>query len=353
MMRGVLLLALLVGCASAPRNPVLDKYPPGVMGHTSVAYYDIHGRTRAELSAEMRRLGPKVDGTSYVGETRSPMRWSWRTESHGGTCTIRNLVVSMNAQVLLPRWTPPADTEPGLAAEWSRFMAALETHESGHKDITARAASAIADQLRGLSAPCTMINDRANDIARVIADRAEEEQKRYDAETRHGLTQGTAFGAPARFMLALDPSAPLTLLARPRVGTVRGSLAAPIDAVWAAVPIAYATVGLTINAADSLQHAAGDSLHVRGRAGGLVVSDVISCGAAQSGWQIDSVDVAVFVTSRLEPGDASSMGTAVTNTVQAVAHPEHDKPVVCRSRGVLERRIFEVLRSGLAPRQGP
>src|SRR3954468_17492205 len=138
---------LVAGCASAPRNPVLDKYPPGVLGRTTVTYYDIHGRTLAELSADMHRLGPKVAGTSYVGETRLPMRWSWRTESGAGsTCTVRNLVVSVNAQNLLPPWTLPVDPEPGLAAEWKRFIAALEAHEAGHKDITARAGSAIADQ---------------------------------------------------------------------------------------------------------------------------------------------------------------------------------------------------------------
>jgi len=59
------------------------------------------------------------------------------------------VTVSVNAQILLPRWTPPTDTEPGLAAEWTRFIAALETHEAGHKDISAKAGRDIADQVRG------------------------------------------------------------------------------------------------------------------------------------------------------------------------------------------------------------
>jgi Predicted secreted Zn-dependent protease len=346
-MRGLLLLSLLAGCASTPRNPVLDRYPPGVLGRTTVTYYDIQGRTLAELSAEMRRLGPKVDGTSYVGETRSPMRWSWRTESTAGsTCTIRNIVVSVNAQILLPRWTPPAGVDSALVTEWRRFIAALETHEAGHKDITARAGSTIEEQLRGLSGSCTMISARATDIARVIADQEAGEQRRYDAETRHGLTQGTTFGTSLGVASTLDPSVPLTLLARSRIGTVRGSLAAPVERVWAAIPAAYAAAGLTINATDSSQHAAGDSLHARGQVGTLAVSDVVDCGAGQSAWQADSVDVAFFATSRLGPGEPS--GTMVTTTVQAVAHPDHDKPVVCRSRGVLERLLFAAIRLQLA-----
>jgi predicted secreted Zn-dependent protease len=186
----------LAACASAPRNPVLDRYPAGVEGRTDVSYYDVHGRTYAELHADMRRLGPKIDGGSFVGETRSPMTWSWRTESiAAGSCTLRDVRVSVNAQVLLPRWTPPADVDSSLVTEWNRFIAALETHEAGHKDISARAGRDIKDQLRALSGLCSQVSMRANDIARQIIDRASAEQKRYDAETRHGLTQGTGFGS--------------------------------------------------------------------------------------------------------------------------------------------------------------
>ena len=193
--RWIVVAALLAACASAPRNPVLDKYPAGISGRTTILYYDVHGRTFAELRADMRRLGPKVDGTSFVGETRSPMRWTWRTESTGSaSCSIRDVTVFVNAQITLPRWTPPPDTEPGLATEWKRFLTALEIHESGHKDISAKAGREIVERLRGLSGLCSTLGTRANDLARVIVDRASVEQKTYDATTRHGLTQGTSFG---------------------------------------------------------------------------------------------------------------------------------------------------------------
>lgn len=186
-------------CATTPRNPVLDSYPAGVEGRTSVIYYDVSGRTYAELHADMRRLGPKTYGNSYVGETRSPMSWSWRTESTtGGSCTLRDVRVRVNAEILLPRWTPPADADSSVVTEWKRFIAALETHEAGHKDISGRAGRDLKDQLRALTGPCSQVSMRANDIARRIIDDAAQAQKRYDAETRHGLTQGTGFGpAPA------------------------------------------------------------------------------------------------------------------------------------------------------------
>jgi len=330
---------LLAACASAKRNPVLDKYPPGVSGHTSVFYYDVHGRTVAELHADIRRLGPKIDGNSFVGETRSPMRWSWRLESTGGGgCSIREVSVVMNAQITLPRWTPPADTQPGLVAEWNRFLTALEVHEAGHKDISAKAGKAIIDRVRGMSAPCPMISSRASELARAIVNRAHEEQRLYDVTTRHGLTQGTAFGAQRYFVTVPDS---LTLLAGPRIGTVRGVLPGTLDRVWVTLPTAYMAANLSIKVVDTTAHAVGDSMTVRGTIAAMPMSEVVDCGAPPLGRHADSVDVSIFVTSRLDAGEAS--GSMVTNTVQAVARPAGAAPIACRSRGVLERRLFELL----------
>lgn len=344
-MRSLVATAALLStaCATAKRNEVLDKYPPGISGRTSVYYYDVHGRTVAELRADMRKLGPKLDGTSFVGETRSPMRWTWKTESMGGnSCTIREVSVSVNAQITLPRWTPPADTEPGLLTEWNRFLTALETHEAGHKDISAKAATAIIARLRGLSAPCSMVGTRANDLAQDIVSRASVEQLAYDATTRHGITQGTAFGAGNYVANATDP---LTLLASPRVGTVRGPLPATLERVWAMLPAAFAANNLTINAVDSAAHAVGDSMVVRGTIGTAAATEIIDCGTPPAGRNADSVDVSLFVTVRLEASDSS--GTTVTSTVQAVARPSGRPPSLCRSRGVLERRLLAALRSRL------
>ena len=351
-MRRVVATAALLSaaaCASAKRNPVLDKYPAGISGQTSVFYYDVHGRTAAELRADMRKLGPKIDGSTFVGETRSPMRWTWRTESTGaGSCAIRDVSVFVNAQITLPRWTPPTDAEPSLVTEWNRFLSALETHEAGHKDISAKAGKAIIDRLRGLSAVCSMLGTRANDVARDIVNRASEEQRAYDAITRHGLTQGTAFGQGRYLANATDP---LVLLVSPRVGTVRGALPVTLDRAWGMLPAAFAANDLTINAVDSAARAVGDSMVVRGTIGRGAASDIIDCGTPVTGLNADSVDVSLFVTARLEANDSSA--STVTSTVQAVARPPRAAPLLCRSRGVLERRLLEALLRGLIGSTSP
>ena len=228
------LILALAACATTKRNPVLDKYPVGVNGRTTVFYYDVHGSTVAELRADMRRLGPKVEGTSFVGETRSPMRWTWRTESvRGSSCVVRDVMVVVNAQITLPRWVPPAGADSTVIKEWNRFLTALEVHEAGHKDISAKAGKMIIDRLRNISAPCALLSNRANDIARDIVTKQMDEQRTYDATTRHGLTQGTAFGMGPYLVSATDA---LTLMPSARIGTVRGALRVPIERAWAELP---------------------------------------------------------------------------------------------------------------------
>ena len=337
-------------CSSAPRNPVLDKYPPGVNGRTTVFYYDITGRTFDELRTDMRRRGPKIDGTSFVGEARSPMRWSWRTESAGGSsCTIREVTVSVNAQITLPRWKPTADAEPGLETEWKRFITALEEHEAGHKDISAKAGREITNRIRGLSGLCNQLGTRANDIARTIVARATEEQKLYDATTRHGLTQGTAFGmGRGRNLGALGRSDSLLLVVGPRIGTVRAVLPAPLERAWTELPAAYRSIDLSIDAIDSTAKVVGDSMTVRGKIGTIPVSEMLDCVGLPASVAVDSIEVALFVTSRLEGGQAGD-ATSVTNTVQAIARPPGVAPLACRSRSVMERRLLEALRLRVGP----
>jgi hypothetical protein len=77
----------------------------------------------------------------------------------------------------------------------------------------------------------------------------------------------------------------------------------------------------------------------------VAATEFIDCGTPPIGRNADSVDVSLFVTSRLEASD--SAGSTITSTVQAVARPSGAPPILCRSRGVLERRLFETLRSRL------
>ena len=338
-------LALFTCACSAarPRDSVLDTYPHDVIGHTDVAYYDVHGRTVAELYADMRRQGPKVADTGFVAETRSPMRWTWRTQVEGSSsCSFHDVRVYVNAQIVLPRWTPPADTEPGVFAEWNRFIAALETHEAGHKDISAKAGSEIVQKVSALSGLCSMIGQRASDIARGIVDRANEQQRAYDAETRHGLTQGTSFGMRRATASPVDASGAFifpkngaTLV--PRQGATLASLAISVDSAFRAIPAAFVAAGLTVTASDSTSRTVAYVGAVRDRIGDSPLSAYFDCMGAPSGEM--SLAAAAQAISDL------SGGTRVIVVTYASVRGAAGATTVCRSTGGLERRIIQMIRT--------
>ena len=201
----VLLLLVGTGCATKhPENPALDAFPAGIVGSTDVVYYDVHGRTARELVDDMRRLGPQ--NGRYFGEAQSPLRWTWRTKSDGAGCRTSSASVVMRSEITLPRWTPPADTVPGVFAQWKTFLSALETHEVGHKDISARHAREMLTALQRLSGFCSSLDSDRRRITDDILARMREEQVKYDADTRHGVTQGAVFPARGPVPLRATPN---------------------------------------------------------------------------------------------------------------------------------------------------
>ena len=206
MQRASWLIILLTACATTHlENPALDAWPAGVSGETEVVYYDVHGRTAAELRADMRRLGPKSEnGTIWSGETHTPLSWEYRTRSDGSMCTIRDIRMHASAKIILPRWTPPNDTVPGLWADWKQSMAGLELHEIGHKDISARYALLIIRKLREVNTFCSSVNGEARRVTDALFVQLRNEHERYDRDTRHGQTQGSAF--PPRRTALPDPA---------------------------------------------------------------------------------------------------------------------------------------------------
>ena len=339
----------LAGACVPPHAKVLDKYPPGVVGRTTVTYYDVQGRTIAELHASMRKNGPKIGDSSFVGETRSPLRVNWRTESTGpGSCALSHVTVTVTAQVLLPHWQPPADTEPGVFAEWTRFSAALETHEAGHKDITAKAGQEIVDRLSNLSGSCSMIGTHARDVANGIVDRASEAQRKYDADTRHGILQGTTFGRPAVNSIAANPNAPLKLATYPMAGTTFTPVASSRESVWAVLPAVFHDLGFGARLIDSVRSAMGDSMTMRSSLAGLAGTRV-DCTSPFLGRLADSLSFTFLLTARLDSGMMPTRQPTlfVTTTLQTIAHPPTGPAIGCRSLGTLERQFGAALRQRL------
>ena len=147
----LILFVASASVAGAQSTAPPPQYPPGVEVTTRTTYYEVHGRTVAQLAADLRRRGPKGDdGQLRTAFTDSRLRWQFTTRPDGPACRAVGVRVTIAAEVLMPKWVPPADTEPGVVTKWNESMNALAVHEAGHSDIRVRFATAIRDRIAAL-----------------------------------------------------------------------------------------------------------------------------------------------------------------------------------------------------------
>jgi predicted secreted Zn-dependent protease len=180
-------------CAPAhSENADLDKLSRGVVGTTAVTYYDVHGRTPGDVARSMQELGPEANGS--FGHARASYSSTWHARNDGsGRCDLTSVQVTMVSQMMLPRWTPPADTLPGVAAEWQRFMVALQRHDAEHKNISGRGARQILDGLLALKTFCSEVPRDVKRLTDSIVVQTQDRQAAYDVKTHQGGTQGAVF----------------------------------------------------------------------------------------------------------------------------------------------------------------
>src|SRR3569833_2096233 len=170
-------------------SPTVEKFSRGIADTADLKYYTVHGRTPGEVARSMEQLGPETNRD--LGHTRATYRPAWHVIKDGdGTCDLTAVKITTDSGATLPKWTPPADTVPGVYAEWQRFVSALEQHEAGHKDITVRGAQEILDGMLAMKTFCSQVPRDVKHLTDSIAAQAQRRQTAYDAMTRRGGRQG-------------------------------------------------------------------------------------------------------------------------------------------------------------------
>src|SRR5207249_8583092 len=163
--------------ASAP-TPALDSAALArAASRATIAareqYYDIDGSSAGALRDQIRRLGPKDEsGTSHDALTVWSLEWTYGTAQRGDSCALKDVRVTLNVSVTLPRWTPPATATSRLKDSWRTYLRNVKLHEAGHRTIAernARELMAALTPLRGAS--CQSLSDEATRLAeRIVAD---------------------------------------------------------------------------------------------------------------------------------------------------------------------------------------
>jgi predicted secreted Zn-dependent protease len=185
---GKLVIVLLLGLASlANAEPTIK---------ISYDYYDIEGRTAAELRHQMNIYGVVwTDGNIYDAYTGWNVKWNYRYRLADDGCSINSVTTTLTVEFRLPRWVNRTGAPAALTAKWDAYLQSLEQHENGHKDFGIQAGIEIERSIAGLdpAVTCDDLAKTANQLGRRILSEYAAKERAYDARTNFGETQGAVF----------------------------------------------------------------------------------------------------------------------------------------------------------------
>src|SRR5881392_248249 len=131
---------LTLACASSPEpastptpasdSAALARTAPRAAVTAREQYYDIDGSSAGALRNQISRLGPKDEsGTSHDALTVWSLEWTYGTAQRGDSCALRDVKVTLDVSVTLPRWTPPSTASPKLTESWRTYLRNVKLHE--------------------------------------------------------------------------------------------------------------------------------------------------------------------------------------------------------------------------------
>lgn len=192
-MRAVLLCCLFaVACAPAPS--AVRRVPDGPLPEVTedTVTYDIEGSTSKELRASLDQKGQLDDTGRHDAYTKWFVRWFYDYDRAEAVCRLTNVRSTVEVKYTLPRW-PGENAEVG--PRWQEYLKALMAHERGHTQTAVEAARFIVAGISALppAADCDAAGAEANALGNHELDLAHQRDRQYDAETKHGETQGATF----------------------------------------------------------------------------------------------------------------------------------------------------------------
>jgi predicted secreted Zn-dependent protease len=162
----------------------------------SAERYAITGSTPVELRREMNSKGPRGDdGRRFDGFTRWLVSWRYRYNNTGRGCTIASVTTSVKITITLPEWRNANDGDSATREQWSRYLAALERHEQGHRRHGVAAGHEVDQAIAELppASTCDALGANANALGASILRKYNQLDLDYDRDTDHGATQGARF----------------------------------------------------------------------------------------------------------------------------------------------------------------
>jgi predicted secreted Zn-dependent protease len=155
-----------------------------VVAQKSFSYFDISGNTADELDAALNARGPTTIGASsrHPGATRIRFGGQAIYVEKDGRCHIGGVKVTVDTQIILPRWRDRSHASKRLSMVWDTLSADIRRHEQRHAEIARQHARMTENAILRLpSEPnCDLLQERVNIESARNIEQHDNDQARFD-----------------------------------------------------------------------------------------------------------------------------------------------------------------------------
>lgn len=159
--------------------------------HLRFSYYDVHGGDILSLQKGLKANGPlDLLGMKRYALTSWQIDWQWPLD-RAERPSYPEMVTTLNVEITLPQWNPPADCPQETITEWNRFYEALLQHEMSHLKIVRENFHRIKSEILARSWSTDALDPLdANKIAMAELQKIREIDDEYDRSTNNGKNEG-------------------------------------------------------------------------------------------------------------------------------------------------------------------
>lgn len=155
-----------------------------VIARKSVSYFDIKGSSADELDMALNQRGPLAMGSSshHPGATRIRFGGSATYSEANGRCYISGVKVTVDTEIILPRWRDRRHASKQLSMIWDTLAADIRRHENRHVEIARQHARQMEQLILSLppASNCDALQEKTDDVTARETERHDADQARFD-----------------------------------------------------------------------------------------------------------------------------------------------------------------------------
>ena len=188
---GIALIAAPVTVGAAGMGASLHPRVPEVAVYYVSREYVLTAGDLDSLRREVEALLPSGMLASH-GRTLSQLEVSYEFETLDESCRLAAAEISLRVTTTLPLWRPARRVSRQLQKRWDSMLTALARHEAVHAAHARKAAQDFRAALLGLrpAGECRILQRKAAILLQRVMGRYEMKDRRFDARTRNGVSEG-------------------------------------------------------------------------------------------------------------------------------------------------------------------